>query len=263
MRRFWRTAFWLLLCLVTTQVVSAATPSPVIHVQYSHVAGLGYFLLSFVAGALLGILVYAKVVPWRHALPAGLMAVGVVAALVVRDGEAGLQPPPWWQPVLISLFAFSLGAVVFVALWRVRVVFYSVVGLIAYVGLLWQLTPYFGAMLWVYALVAPFALALYVLLAWKAVAAARNKWRRDRRSFYWRMWFPILVTLLVLPFAAGNLVALAVMSPFVFLCMLAVFGGARVSVNIGGMRVGEGSSEDDNFSGGGGRSGGGGASGSW
>lgn len=239
-------------------------------------------LASFVAGGVGGVLLAARRIGWRGALALG--AVVVIGVAVLASGTDTLAT------VAIAPFCLLIGGATFGALWTVRAVFYAVLGLIAYCILLGFLTPRFGGLLWVYALAAPVALMIILVLWWLLISMMRDVWRGGskvrkgrkgrkqakgrgaRKAFYWRLAVFVGLYLLVglaidAPSAPLNWLLLL---PFMCLPGLLVFGAGQGGAGGGSGSGGSsssgssgGSSGGGGFSGGGGSSGGGGASGSW
>ncbi|WP_448682137.1 TPM domain-containing protein [Pseudomonas nicosulfuronedens] len=234
-------------------------------------------LASFVVGGVGGVLLAARRMGWRGAL--GLCAVAVVLVAALASGTDTLAT------VAITPFCLLIGGATFGALWTVRVVFYAVLGLVAYCILLGFLTPRFGFALWGYALAAPVAVVMVIGLWWLLISMMRDVWRGESRvrkdgkaakgpdghkAFYWRLAILFGSYLLIGVFAGALAVPLnwLVVLPFMCLPGLLVFGagqggaGGSSGLGSGGGSSG-GRSGGGGFSGGGGSSGGGGASGSW
>jgi len=238
-------------------------------------------LMSFAVGGAGGVLLAARRIGWRGALALSAAVVALVATLA--SGKDALSS------VAIAPFCLLLGGATFGALWIVRTVFYSVLGLIAYCILLGFLTPRFGGPLWVYALVAPVAALMVIGLWWLLISMMREVWhggskvrkgrkavrtatgQAGRRAFYWRLAIFVALYLLIGFFAGAAVAPLNWLLVLPFMCLpgLLVFGagqgGAGGRSGSGGSSSGSsgGSSGGGGFSGGGGSSGGGGASGSW
>ncbi|MDH0292504.1 TPM domain-containing protein [Pseudomonas sp. GD04087] len=235
-------------------------------------------LASFVAGGVGGVLLAARRIGWRGALALG--AVGVALVALLASGTDRLAT------IAIAPLCLLIGGATFGALWTVRAVFYSVLGLIAYCVLLGLLTPRFGAILWLYALAAPVAVLAIIGLWWLLISMMRDAWRGERKArkgrkgrkanmakpgrkgFYARLLILFGLYLLVGFFVGAPKAPLNWLLVLPFMCLpgLLVFaagqGGSAGSSGSGGGSSG-GSSGGGGFSGGGGSSGGGGASGSW
>ncbi|MGE9764218.1 TPM domain-containing protein [Pseudomonas sp. PDM20] len=235
-------------------------------------------LASFVAGGVGGVLLAARRIGWRGAL--AFCAVVVVLVAILSGGKDALGV------AAITPICLLVGGATFGALWTARVVFYSVLGLIAYCILLGFLTPRFGGLLWVYALAAPLGVLMVTGLWWLLISMMRDVWRGPRKgrkgrktakapaghkAFYWRLAIFFGLYLLI-GFSAGAPAAplnWLLVLPFMCLPGLVVFaagqGGAGGSSGSGGSSSSgsSGGSSGGGFSGGGGSSGGGGASGSW
>ncbi|QEY72721.1 TPM domain-containing protein [Pseudomonas denitrificans (nom. rej.)] len=235
-------------------------------------------LASFVAGGVGGVLLAARRIGWRGAL--AFCAVVVVLVGILSGGKGALGV------AAITPICLLVGGATFGALWTARVVFYSVLGLIAYCILLGFLTPRFGGLLWVYALAAPLGVLMVTGLWWLLISMMRDVWRGPRKgrkgrktakapaghkAFYWRLAIFFGLYLLI-GFSAGAPAAplnWLLVLPFMCLPGLVVFaagqGGAGGSSGSGGSSSSgsSGGSSGGGFSGGGGSSGGGGASGSW
>ncbi|WP_139092960.1 MULTISPECIES: YgcG family protein [unclassified Pseudomonas] len=215
-------------------------------------------LVAFVAGGIGGVLLAAHRLRWRGALMIGIAIVALVA--VLASGTDALVT------VAISPLCLLIGGATFGALWTVRVVFYGVLGLIAYCILLGFLTPRFGGVLWIYALAAPVGLLFVLGLWWLVISMMRDTWRKGRQGFYLRLLILAGFYLVVAFFAGAPAVPLNWLAvlPFMALPGLLIFGSGK---GAGGSGSGSGSSRGGSsgggFSGGGGSSGGGGASGSW
>ncbi|MCP1651264.1 TPM domain-containing protein [Pseudomonas nitroreducens] len=235
-------------------------------------------LASFVAGGVGGVLLAARRLGWRGALALGAVGVALVALLASGTDRLAI--------IAIAPLCLLIGGATFGALWTVRAVFYSVLGLIAYCILLGFLTPHFGAILWLYALAAPVAVLAIIGLWWLLISMMRDAWRGERKArkgrkgrkanmakpgrkgFYARLLILFGLYLLVGFFAGAPKAPLNWLLVLPFMCLpgLLVFaagqGGSAGSSGSGGGSSG-GSSGGGGFSGGGGSSGGGGASGSW
>ncbi|MBD9631029.1 TPM domain-containing protein [Pseudomonas sp. PDM19] len=221
-------------------------------------------LASFVAGGVGGVLLAARRIGWRGALAFCAVVVVLVGILSGSKDALGVAA--------ITPICLLVGGATFGALWTARVVFYSVLGLIAYCILLGFLTPRFGGLLWVYALVAPVLVAVLAGLWWLAISYMRAVWREDgRKAFYRRLWVFLGLYLLIEFFAGAPIAPMLLVGLLPIMCLpaLAVFGFGR---NMGDSGTSGGSSSGGSssgggsgggFSGGGGSSGGGGASGSW
>lgn len=235
-------------------------------------------LASFVAGGAGGVLLAARRMGWRGALAFCALVVALVALLSGGKDALGL--------VAVTPICLLVGGATFGALWTARVVFYGVLGLIAYCILLGFLTPRFGGLLWVYALAAPLAVLMVIGLWWLLISMMRDVWRGPRKgrkgfrtskapaghkAFYWRMAIFFGLYLLIGFFAGAPTAPLNWLLVLPFMCLpgLVVFaagqGGAGGSSGSGGSSSSgsSGGSSGGGFSGGGGSSGGGGASGSW
>ncbi|MFJ3260244.1 TPM domain-containing protein [Pseudomonas sp. NPDC086581] len=233
-------------------------------------------LASFAAGGVGGVLLAARRMGWRGAL--AFCAVVVVLVALLAGGKDALGV------VAVTPICLLVGGATFGALWTARVVFYSVLGLIAYCILLGFLTPRFGGLLWVYALAAPLAVLMVIGLWWLLISMMRDVWRGPRKgrktakapaghkAFYWRLAIFFGLYLLIGFFAGAPTAPLNWLLVLPFMCLpgLVVFaagqGGAGGSSGSGGSSSSGssgGSSGGGGFSGGGGSSGGGGASGSW
>lgn len=215
-------------------------------------------LVAFVAGGIGGVLLAAHRLRWRGALMIGIAIVALVA--VLASGTDALVT------VAISPLCLLIGGATFGALWTVRVVFYGVLGLIAYCILLGFLTPRFGGVLWIYALAAPVGLLFVLGLWWLVISMMRDTWRKGHQGFYLRLLILAGLYLVVAFFAGAPAMPLSWLAvlPFMALPGLLIFGSGK---GAGGSGSGSGSSRGGSsgggFSGGGGSSGGGGASGSW
>jgi uncharacterized protein len=234
-------------------------------------------LASFVVGGVGGVLLAARRMGWRGALALG--SVIVVGVAVLASGTDRLAT------VAIAPFCLLIGGATFGALWTVRVVFYAVLGLIAYCILLGFLTPRFGVALWGYALAAPLAVLMVIGLWWLLISMMRDVWhggskvrkgrkgrkaskaQDSRKAFCWRLAILFGSYLLIGVFAGAPAAPLNWLLVLPFMCLpgLLVFGAGQGGAG-GGSGSGGGSSGGSSgggFSGGGGSSGGGGASGSW
>jgi uncharacterized protein len=235
-------------------------------------------LASFVAGGVGGVLLAARRMGWRGAL--AFCAVVVVLVALLAGGKDALGV------VAVTPICLLVGGATFGALWMARVVFYSVLGLIAYCILLGFLTPRFGGLLWIYALAAPLGVLMVIGLWWLLISMMRDVWRGPRKgrkgrktakapaghkAFYWRLAVFFGLYLLIGFFAGATEIPLNWLLVLPFMCLpgLVVFaagqGGAGGSSGSGGSSSSgsSGGSSGGGFSGGGGSSGGGGASGSW
>ncbi|MCP1626552.1 TPM domain-containing protein [Pseudomonas nitroreducens] len=262
-----------LILLVDGEALSEPTPEPL-----SFPLEAWLLLASFVAGGVGGVLLVARRMGWRGAL--AFCAVVVVLVALLAGGQDALGV------VAVTPICLLVGGATFGALWTARVVFYSVLGLIAYCILLGFLTPRFGGLLWVYALAAPLGVAMVIGLWWLLVSMMREVWRGPRKrrkgrkasqaavghkAFYWRLGVFIGLYLLIGCFAGALAAPLNWLLVLPFMCLpgLVVFaagqGGAGSSSSSGGSSSSgsSGGSSGGGFSGGGGSSGGGGASGSW
>ncbi|MDF3866021.1 YgcG family protein [Pseudomonas denitrificans (nom. rej.)] len=231
-------------------------------------------LASFVTGGVGGVLLAARRMGWRGALV--FCAVVVVLMAILSGGKDALGL------VAVTPICLLVGGATFGALWTARVVFYSVLGLIAYCILLGFLTPRFGGLLWVYALAAPLGVLMIIGLWWLLISMMREVWRGPRKGrkgrktakapdghkgFYWRLAILFGSYLLIGFFAGAPTAPLNWLLVLPFMCLpgLVVFAAGQGGAG-GGSDSGSGSSGGSSgggFSGGGGSSGGGGASGSW
>jgi uncharacterized protein len=259
-----------LILLVDGEALPEPTPEPL-----SFLLEAWLLLASFIVGGIGGVLLVARRIGWRGALALCVMVAVVVA--VLASGTDTLAT------VAITPFCLLIGGATFGALWTVRVVFYAVLGLIAYCILLGFLTPRFGGLLWVYALAAPLAALMVIGLWWLLISMMRDVWRGPRqkrkgrkagkapdghKAFYWRLAVFFGLYLLIGLFAGAAAAPLTWLLVLPFMCLpgLVVFAAGQGSSGSGGSSSSGssgGRSGGGGFSGGGGSSGGGGASGSW
>ncbi|MBC2659896.1 TPM domain-containing protein [Pseudomonas sp. MSSRFD41] len=215
-------------------------------------------LLAFVFGSVAGVMLAAGW-NWRRVLG------GAVVLMAVLVGAVGGQE--WLAQLFVVPLCMLIGGATFAGLWQARGVFYGVLGLLLYIGLLTLLSQYLGSLTFLYGLAWPAGVLLVLGGHWLLYWMMRNSWRRSPRGFLWR--FAVLLTLVLLMGLGVDAWQAAqrwlTVVPFAYFLSFILFaGGIGLRWSSGGGSSGGGhSSAGGGFSGGGGSSGGGGASGSW
>lgn len=215
-------------------------------------------LLAFVFGSVAGVMLAAGW-NWRRVLG------GAVVLMAVLVGAVGGQE--WLAQLFVVPLCMLIGGATFAGLWQARGVFYGVLGLLLYIGLLTLVSQYLGSLTFLYGLAWPAGVLLVLGGHWLLYWMMRNSWRRSPRGFLWR--FAVLLTLVLLMGLGVDAWQAAqrwlTVVPFAYFLSFILFaGGIGLRWSSGGGSSGGGhSSAGGGFSGGGGSSGGGGASGSW
>lgn len=215
-------------------------------------------LLAFIFGSVAGVMLAAGW-NWRRVLG------GAVVLIAVLVGAVGGHE--WLAQLFLVPLCMLIGGATFAGLWQARGVFYGVLGLLLYIGLLTLVSQYLGSLTFLYGLAWPAGVLLVLGGHWLLYWMMRNSWRRSPRGFLWR--FAVLLTLVLLMGlgvdawqAAQRWLTVVPFAYFLSFILFAVGSGFRWSSG-GGSSGGGHSSSGGGFSGGGGSSGGGGASGSW
>ncbi|NNA66069.1 TPM domain-containing protein [Pseudomonas gessardii] len=221
-------------------------------------------LLALIFGAVGGVLLASGKLHWRRGLIAALGLSVLLTALAAINGKA-------WPFYLLALpFCMSISAAIFGALWQARVVFYCVLGLMAYsvgLGLVDHYLTQVSFMNWLaWPLAALVVLGLYLIL----FAVMKAAWKHSRLGF-------CVQSAMVLGVygAAGYMLEMG-LDGWLFALPISSFAALFIyGQGTGGSSSGSSSSDRSSsssssssssgggFSGGGGSSGGGGASGSW
>ncbi|SCZ74234.1 MULTISPECIES: TPM domain-containing protein [unclassified Pseudomonas] len=215
-------------------------------------------LLAFVFGSVAGVMLAAGW-NWRRVLG------GAVVLMAVLVGAVGGHE--WLAQLFLVPLCMLIGGATFAGLWQARRVFYGVLGLLLYIGLLTLVSQYLGRLTFLYGLAWPAGVLLVLGGHWLLYWMMRNSWRKSPRGFLWR--FAVLLTLVLLMGlgvdawqAAQHWLRVVPFAYFLSFILFAGGSGFRWSSG-GGSSSGGRSSSGGGFSGGGGSSGGGGASGSW
>lgn len=215
-------------------------------------------LLAFIFGAVAGVMLAAGW-NWRRVV-AGAVLLSVMLVAVVGGQE-------WRVQLFLVPLCMLIGGATFAGLWQARRVFYGVLGLLLYIGLLTLVSQYLGRSTFLYGLAWPAGVLLVLGGHWLLYRMMRNQWHKSSKGFFWRLGVLLtLVLLLGLGVDAWQLAQrwLRVL-PFAYCLIFILFADARRFrwSSAGGSRSGGRSDSGGGFSGGGGSSGGGGASGSW
>ncbi|WP_409303635.1 TPM domain-containing protein, partial [Pseudomonas sp. KCJK8993] len=144
-------------------------------------------LLAFVFGSVAGVMLAAGW-NWRRVLG------GAVVLMAVLVGAVGGQE--WLAQLFVVPLCMLIGGATFAGLWQARGVFYGVLGLLLYIGLLTLLSQYLGSLTFLYGLAWPAGVLLVLGGHWLLYWMMRNSWRRSPRGFLWR--FAVLLTLVLL-----------------------------------------------------------------
>lgn len=215
-------------------------------------------LLAFIFGAVAGVMLAAGW-NWRRVL-AGAVLLSVVLVAAVGGQE-------WRVQLFLVPLCMLIGGATFAGLWQARRVFYGVLGLLLYIGLLTLVSQYLGRSTFLYGLAWPAGVLLVLGGHWLLYRMMRHRWRKSSNGFFWRL--SVLLTLVLLMGLGVDAWQVAQrwlrVLPFAYCLSFILFadvGRFRWS-SVGGSRSGGSSGSGGGFSGGGGSSGGGGASGSW
>ncbi|BAO63254.1 hypothetical protein PPC_3907 [Pseudomonas protegens Cab57] len=215
-------------------------------------------LLAFIFGSVAGVMLAAGW-NWRRVLG------GAVALMAVLVGAVGGHE--WLAQLFLVPLCMLIGGATFAGLWQARRVFYGVLGLLLYIGLLTLVSQYLGRLTFLYGLAWPAGGLLVLGGHWLLYWMMRNQWHKSSKGFFWRLGVLLtLVLLLGLGVDAWQVAQrwLRVL-PFAYCLSFILFADTRRFrwSCVGGSRSGGHSDSGGGFSGGGGSSGGGGASGSW
>jgi uncharacterized protein len=209
------------------RIEGESLPDPIsISISISGMSEPTLVMLSFAAGAILRMLGSARLLSWGLILTCGLLLCGLNVGLVAFGQVDGLSLNDGQYVLEISAAAQIIGAMAFAAIWRRKIVRYSLLGLIAYCCLVLFLSLFFGVMILVYALVIPVGVLVYAGLAWAAFMVMRRRWQENRRSFYRRLLLPISVALLSVYPLAGREVLINGMTVSAVNLFLPLFGSA-------------------------------------
>ena len=144
-------------------------------------------LLAFVFGSVAGVMLAAGW-NWRRVLG------GAVVLMAVLVGAVGGHE--WLAPLFLVPLCMLIGGATFAGLWQARRVFYGVLGLLLYIGLLTLVSQYLGRLTFLYGLAWPAGVLLVLGGHWLLYWMMRNSWRKSPRGFLWR--FAVLLTLVLL-----------------------------------------------------------------
>ena len=178
-------------------------------------------ILAIVLGAIAGPLLAAGKFSWRWALFAVLaMTAGSVLLVGGKD---------WPALLLLVPVCMLVGGATFAGLWQAPKLFFAVLGLLAYIGVLTLINHFVGGVSFIYGLVLPLAGLMLIGGYWLLYRIMRNTYENDRASFFIRLWI-LLAVYLVLGFLSmlrNGAMAWVVVLPFcsivaffIFLCLL-------------------------------------------